>query len=76
MINHESHLKSILETQRTLSNEILELNNILSSKKQEFTKLQGIVEYLTSNGITPEASGAPEASGVPEKSEKTELPEQ
>jgi hypothetical protein len=64
MINHESHLKSILETQRTLSNEMTELNNILSSKRQEFTKLQGIVEYLTSNGITPE------------ESEKTELPEQ
>jgi hypothetical protein len=70
MINHESHLKSILETQRTLSNEMTELNNILSSKRQEFTKLQGIVEYLTSNGITPEASG------TPEESEKTELPEQ
>jgi hypothetical protein len=64
MINHESHLKSILETQRVLSNEISELNNVLSSKRQEFTKLQGIVEYLTSNGITPE------------ENEKTELPEQ
>ena len=64
MINHESHLKSILETQRTLSNEISELNNVLSSKRQEFTKLQGIVEYLTSNGITPE------------ENKKTELPEQ
>ena len=68
MINHESHLKSILETQRTLSNEMTELNNILSSKRQEFTKLQGIVEYLTSNGITPEAA-------APEENEKTEQQE-
>jgi hypothetical protein len=28
MINHESHLKSILETQRTLSNEIIDPNAV------------------------------------------------
>lgn len=62
MIDHEAHLKSILETQRKLATEITELNNILSSKREQYTKLQGIVEYLTSNGIKPE------------ENEKTELP--
>lgn len=61
MIDHESHLRNILETQKKLVNEISELSNILSSKKEQFTKLQGIVEYLTSNGIKPE------------ENEKTEL---
>jgi hypothetical protein len=54
MIDHESHLKQILENQKTLSNEIQELNNILSIKREQFLKLQGIVEYLSSNGIKPE----------------------
>ncbi|NBP03779.1 MAG: hypothetical protein EBU90_27505 [Proteobacteria bacterium] len=54
MIDHEVQFKQILETQRTLSTEIQELNNTLSIKKEQFLKLQGIVEYLTANGIKPE----------------------
>lgn len=54
MIDHEKHLKTILETQRKLATEINELNNTLSIKKEQFTKYQGIVEYLTSNGVKPE----------------------
>jgi len=51
MIDHESHLKKIFENQKTLSNEIQELNNILTIKKEQFLKLQGIIEYLSANGI-------------------------
>jgi hypothetical protein len=51
MIDHESHLKQIFENQKTLSTEIQEYNNILSVKKEQFMKLQGIVEYLSANGI-------------------------
>jgi len=54
MIDHEAQFKQILETQRTLSTEIQELNNTLSIKKEQFLKLQGIVEYLSANGIKPE----------------------
>jgi len=54
MIDHESHLKKIFENQKTLSNEIQELNNILTIKKEQFLKLQGIIEYLSANGIKPE----------------------
>jgi hypothetical protein len=64
MIDHESHLKNILEVQKKLSNEIAELNNILSLKKEQFFKHQGIVEYLTANGITPEEN---EKVTLPEK---------
>ncbi len=54
MIDHESHLKKILEDQRALSSEIQELSSALNFKKEQFMKLQGIVEYLTANGIRPE----------------------
>lgn len=63
MIDHETHLKQILESQKTLSNEIQEFSNLLTLKKEQFLKLQGIVEYLTANGIKPE------------ENEKVELPQ-
>lgn len=64
MIDHETHLKQILESQKTLSNEIQEFSNLLTLKKEQFLKLQGIVEYLTANGIKPE------------ENEKVELPQE
>ena len=51
MIDHETHLKQIFESQRKLSNEISELSNVLNIKREQYTKMQGIVEYLTVNGI-------------------------
>ena len=51
MIDHETHLKQIFENQKTLSTEIQELNNVLNIKREQYTKMQGIVEYLTANGI-------------------------
>lgn len=54
MIDHESHLRKILEEQRLLSAEIQEMSNALNFKKEQFMKMQGIVEYLTANGIKPE----------------------
>jgi hypothetical protein len=54
MIDHEKHFTSILKDQKILASEIQELSNILTAKKEQFLKLQGIVEYLNANGITPE----------------------
>jgi hypothetical protein len=51
MIDHETHLKQVLESRKILSNEINDLNNSLNIKKEQFLKLQGIIEYLSSNGI-------------------------
>lgn len=51
MIDHETQLKQILENQKKLSNEIQELNNALNVRKEQFLKMQGIVEYLSANGI-------------------------
>lgn len=48
----KDHLKSALEQQKVLANEIQELNNALIIKKEQFLKLQGIVEYLNSIGVS------------------------
>ena len=62
MIDHETHLKQIFESQRKLSNEISELSNVLNIKKEQYTKMQGIVEYLTANGIKLEENETVELS--------------
>jgi hypothetical protein len=62
MIDHEAQFKQIIETQKTLSTEIQELNNTLSIKREQFLKLQGIVEYLSANGIKPEENEKVELS--------------
>lgn len=51
VIDHETQLKQIVENQKKLLNEIQELNNALNVRREQFLKLQGIVEYLISNGI-------------------------
>lgn len=62
MIDHETHLKQIFESQRKLSNEISELTNVLNIKREQFAKMQGIVEYLTANGIKVEENEQVEIS--------------
>ena len=62
MIDHETHLKQIFESQRKLSNEISELSNVLNIKREQYTKMQGIVEYLTANGIKLEENEKVELS--------------
>ena len=62
MIDHETHLKQIFESQRNLSNEISELSNVLNIKREQYTKMQGIVEYLTANGIKLEENETVELS--------------
>jgi hypothetical protein len=67
MIDHETHLKQIFESQRKLSNEISELSNVLNIKREQYTKMQGIVEYLTANGIKLEENENVERSqGAPQ----------
>lgn len=56
MIDHESHLKQVIANQRTLASEIQELNTTIAIKKEQFLKLQGILEYLEANGIKPESN--------------------
>lgn len=57
MTEQQNHLQTVIEQQKALVSEINELNNSLSLKKEQFIKLQGVVEYLTGLGVTlPEES--------------------
>ncbi len=63
----QGHLKSILSQQQELANEINQLQAQITSKKELFQKTQGVVEYLSTIGVTlPE----PEA---PAEETKTEV---
>ena len=58
LTEQQGHLKSILSQQKDLANEINQLNAQLTSKKELFNKTQGVVEYLSTRGVTlpePEA---------------------
>lgn len=56
MTDQQKHLSSAVEQQKTLATEIQELNTTISIKREQFLKLQGIVEYLTGNGVTLETT--------------------
>ena len=67
----QGHLQQILDQQRTLVNEINELQNQVASKREMALKLQGVREYLEQTGVTlPESEEAPaeEAPAVEETS--------
>ena len=67
LTEQQGHLSSILTQQRELANEINQLQAQITNKKELFNKTQGVVEYLTTLGVTlPE----PEA---PAEETKTEV---
>ena len=72
LTEQQTHLKSVIEQQQTLSQEVQQLNTALDSKRSMFTKLQGVREYLEQTGVTlpePEAE-APVEAVEPEVAEK------
>ena len=67
----QTHLKSVIEQQNTLAQEVQQLNAALDSKRSMFTKLQGVREYLEQTGVTlPEPEEAPAEAVEPEVAEK------
>ena len=72
LTEQQTHLKSVIEQQQTLSQEVQQLNATLDSKRSMFTKLQGVREYLEQTGVAlpePEAE-APAEAVEPEVAEK------
>ena len=66
MTEQQQHLQSAIQQQKTLLNEIQNLQQQIDSKRQLAVKAQGIIEYLDQIGIKlPEAEEtteeAPEA---------------
>ena len=61
--DHQGHLKSLAEQQRTLASEI-------ESKQKLLLKITGAIEYLTEIGVTlettPEPEPEPETPSEPE----------
>jgi len=74
LTEQQTHLKSVIEQQQTLSQEVQQLNAALDSKRSMFTKLQGVREYLEQTGVTlpkEEAEAEAPAEAVePEVAEK------
>ena len=72
LTEQQTHLKSVIQQQQTLSQEVQQLNAALDSKRSMFTKLQGVREYLEQTGVTlPEPEPEVSAEAVePEVAEK------
>ena len=72
LTEQQTHLKSVIQQQQTLSQEVQQLNAALESKRSMFTKLQGVREYLEQTGVTlPEPEAEESAEAVePEVAEK------
>ena len=72
LTEQQTHLKSVIDQQNTLAQEVQQLNAALDSKRSMFTKLQGVREYLEQTGVTlPEPeSEAPAEAVEPEVAEK------
>ena len=72
LTEHLTHLKSVIEQQQTLSQEVRQLNAALDSKRSMFTKLQGVREYLEQTGVTlpePDPAAPAEEAPAPEVAE-------
>ena len=68
----QGHLQQILDQQRTLVNEINELQNQVTSKREMALKLQGVREYLEQTGVTlPESEEAPAEEPAEAPAEET-----
>ena len=74
LTEQQTHLKSVIEQQNTLAQEVQQLNSALDSKRSMFTKLQGVREYLEQTGVElpkeEEEAEAPAEAVEPEVAEK------
>ena len=67
LTEQQTHLKSVIEQQQTLSQEVQQLNAALDSKRSMYTKLQGVREYLEQTGVTLPEPEAPVAEAPAEE---------
>ena len=64
LTEQQGHLKSVIEQQQSLSQEVQQLNAALENKREMFTKLQGVREYLEQSGTTLTEPTEEEATAV------------
>ena len=72
LTEQQGHLKSVIEQQQSLSQEVQQLNAALENKRAMFTKLQGVREYLEQTGITLPESEATEEEATAVEAEVAE----
>ena len=72
LTEQQTHLKSVIDQQNTLAQEVQQLNNALDSKRSMYTKLQGVREYLEQTGVElpKEEAEEPAEAVEPEVAEK------
>ena len=72
LTEQQTHLKSVIDQQNTLAQEVQQLNSALDSKRSMYTKLQGVREYLEQTGVElpKEEVEAPAEEVEPEVAEK------
>ena len=70
MTDQQRHLKSAIQQQGELLNEIQTLQNQVASKRELAVKAQGIIEYLQQVGVT-----LPEEEAPTEETPETVTPE-
>lgn len=51
MTDQQQHLQAAIDNQKQLITEVNELSNAIAIKKEAILKYQGIIEYLTGNGV-------------------------
>ena len=72
LTEQQTHLKSVIDQQNTLAQEVQQLNAALDSKRSMYTKLQGVREYLEQTGVElpkEEEAEAPAEAVEPEVTE-------
>jgi hypothetical protein len=52
MTEQQQTLKNALENQKSIISEINEMASTINTKREFVLKLQGVIEYLTSTGVT------------------------
>ena len=76
MTDQQQHLQQVLELQRTLVNEINELNSQVENKRSLAIKLQGVREYLEQLGVElPKEDEAEETADETPPASETEVVE-
>lgn len=63
MTDQQKHLESAVTQLNTLADEINRLNGTLNIKREQATKLQGIIEYLNGLGVKLPNDASEEPSG-------------
>ena len=66
MTEQQKHLESAVQQLNNLADEINRINGTLNVKREQATKLRGIIEYLNGIGVTLPKDDSPEEVKNPE----------